>query len=65
MPRKISFVADLAYKTRRLVEGEAGQEGFGRLTKTVTFDVKRLEGLRNERGPDEGKVFNLVRSLHH
>ncbi len=31
----------------------------------MTFDVKTLEGLRNERGPDEGKVFNLVRSLHH
>ena len=62
---QIGFVADLAYKTRRLVEEEAGQEGLGRLTKTVTFDVKTLEGLRNERGPDEGKVFNLVRSLHH
>jgi type I restriction enzyme, R subunit len=62
---QIGFVADLAYKTRRLVEEEAGQEGLGRLTKTVTFDVKTLEGLRNERGSDEGKVFNLVRSLHH
>jgi type I restriction enzyme R subunit len=62
---QIGFVADLAYKTRRLVEEEARQEGLGRLTKTVTFDVKTLEGLRNERGSDEGKVFNLVRSLHH
>ncbi len=62
---QIGFVADLAYKTRRLVEEEAGQEGLGRLTKTVTFDVKTLEGLRNERGPDEGKVFNLVRTGDH
>ena len=29
----------------------------------MTFDVKTLEGLRNERGSDEGKVFNLVRGL--
>lgn len=34
------------------------------LTKTVTFDVKTLEGLRREPGSDEAKVFNLVRSLH-
>ena len=62
---QVGFVADLAYKTRRLVEKGASQEGLGVLTKTVTFDVKTLEGLRTERGPDEGKVFNLVRSLHH
>src|SRR5262249_23685810 len=59
------FVADLAYKTRRLVEEEGSQEGLGILTKTVTFDVKTLEGLRREPGSDETKVFNLVRSLHH
>lgn len=39
------------------------QEGLGRLTKTVTFDVKTLEGLKGESRPDEGKVFNLVRGL--
>jgi len=60
----VGFVADLAYKTRRLVEEGAEQEGLGRLTKTVTFDVKTLEGLRREPGSDEPKVFNLVRSLH-
>ncbi|GER07160.1 type I deoxyribonuclease HsdR [Iodidimonas muriae] len=59
----VGYVADLAYKTRRLVEESATQEGLGRLTKTVTFDVKTLEGLRGERGSDEGKVFNLVRGL--
>jgi len=62
---RIGFVADLAYKTRRLVEQSAEQEGLGVLTKTVTFDVKTLEGLQREPGSDEGKVFNLVRSLHH
>jgi type I restriction enzyme R subunit len=57
------YLADLAYKTRRLVEETATQDGLGRLTKTVTFDVKTLEGLRKEGGSDEGKVFNLVRGL--
>ena len=61
---QIGYVADLAYKTRRLVEEGAEQEGLGRLTKTVTFDVKTLEGLQREGGSDEAKVFNLVRSLH-
>jgi type I restriction enzyme R subunit len=61
---RIGFVADLAYKTRRLVEQSAEQEALGVLTKTVTFDVKTLEGLQREPGSHEGKVFNLVRSLH-
>ena len=60
---KVGFVADLAYKTRRLVEESATQDGLGRLTKSVTFDVKTLEALRGEKGSDEGKVFNLVRGL--
>jgi hypothetical protein len=60
---KVGFVADLAYKTKRLVEEAAMQDGLGRLTKNVTFDVKTLEALRGEKGPDEGKVFNLVRGL--
>ncbi|CUA91213.1 type I site-specific deoxyribonuclease, HsdR family [Chelatococcus sambhunathii] len=60
---KVGFVADLAYKTKRLVEQSATQEGLGRLTKSVTFDVKTLEAMRSEKGSDEGKVFNLVRGL--
>jgi type I restriction enzyme R subunit len=60
---RIGYVADLAYKTRRLVEEGATQEGLGRLTKSVTFDVKTLEALRRDPGSDEGKVFNLVRGL--
>jgi type I restriction enzyme, R subunit len=59
----VGYVADLAYKTRRLVEASATQEGLGLITKTVTFDVKTLEALRGEPGSDEGKVFNLVRGL--
>ncbi|AOK57891.1 deoxyribonuclease HsdR [Burkholderia ubonensis] len=60
---KVGFVADLAYKTRRLIEGSAEQQGLGRLTKSVTFDVQTLQALRKEDGSDEGKVFNLVRGL--
>lgn len=60
---KVGFVVDLAYKTRRLIEGNAEQQGLGRLTKAVTFDVKTLESLRGEDGSTEAKVFNLVRGL--
>src|SRR5450759_4749760 len=60
---KIGFVADLAYKTRRLVEQNVAQGDIGLLSKSVTFDVKTLEALRSEKGSDEGKVFNLVRGL--
>lgn len=60
---KVGFVADLAHKTRRLIEENATQSGLGRLTKSVTFDVKTLAALRAEAGSDEGKVFNLVRGL--
>jgi len=62
---KVGFVADLAYKTRRLIEESAEQQGLGRLTKSVTFDVATLQSLRGEPGSDEGKVFNLVRGLQH
>ncbi|NYH99333.1 type I restriction endonuclease subunit R [Cupriavidus plantarum] len=62
---KVGFVADLAYKTRRLIEESVEQHGLGRLTKTVTFDVATLKSLRGEDGSDEGKVFNLVRGLQH
>lgn len=60
---KVGFVADLAYKTRRLIEESAEQQGLGRLTKSVTFDVASLQSLRGDKGSDEGKVFNLVRGL--
>jgi type I restriction enzyme R subunit len=62
---QIGFIADLAYKTRRLVEQSATQDGLGLITKSVTFDVKTLESLKSDKGSDEGKVFNLVRGLQH
>ena len=37
--------------------------GLGNLTKAVTFDLRTLAALRNESGPDEAKVFNLLRGL--
>ena len=58
-----AFLGDLAHKTRKLVEENAQQQGLGRLTKTVTFDVKTIETLATEAGSAEGKVINLVRQL--
>ncbi len=57
------FLADLEHKTRRLVEETAVQDGLGRFSKIVSFDVETLESMRSEEGPDEGKVYNLVRGL--
>ena len=57
------FVADLAHKTRRLVEESAAMDSLGNLTKSVTFDLRTLTALRRESGSDEAKVFNLVRGL--
>jgi len=55
--------ADLAYKTRKLVEGGAEQHGLAAFSKSVAFDAQTLDALRRDTGPDEGKVFNLVRGL--
>lgn len=60
---KVGFLADLAYKTQRLVQANATQQGLGRLTKSVTFDANTLEAMKGESGSDEGKVINLVRGL--
>jgi type I restriction enzyme R subunit len=60
---KVGFVADLAYKTRQLVQQSASQSGLGNIAKSVTFDLRTLEALRSDKGSDEGKVFNLVRGL--
>ena len=61
---RVNYVMDLANKTRSLIQDGAVQQGLGYRTKTVTFDVNTLEALRGESGPDEAKVFNLVRGLH-
>ena len=59
----VSYAADLARKTHSLVAESAIQDGLGYRTRAVTFDLRTLEALRNEPGPDEAKVFNLVRGL--
>ena len=59
----VTYVADLASKTSRMVQEKSAQEGLGYLTKTVTFDMQTLSALRGEKGSDEAKVFNLVRGL--
>ena len=61
---RVNYVMDLANKTRSLIQDGAVQQGLGYRTKTVTFDLNTLEALRGESGPDEAKVFNLVRGLH-
>jgi type I restriction enzyme, R subunit len=58
-----AFISDLAYKTQRLVQESASQEGLGRIARKVTFDVDTLGSLRVEEGPEEGKVYSLVRGL--
>ena len=61
---QVNYEADLANKTREMVQDSAVQEGLGYLDKTVTFDVKTLEALQGEAGSsDEAKAFNLVRGL--
>ncbi|WP_327025189.1 type I restriction endonuclease subunit R [Micromonospora sp. NBC_01739] len=58
-----SFLGDLEHKTRKLIEDVATQEGLGRFSKVVDFDAETLEQLKGDDGPDEGKVYNLLRGL--
>ena len=58
-----NFLADLEHKTRRLVEETAVQDGLGRFSKVVIFDIQTIEALKKNDGPDEGKVYNLLRGL--
>ena len=62
---RFGYLVDLANKTRLMVQDRATQEGLGRVAKTIPFDADTLEALRREPGPEEGKVFNLVRGLRH
>ena len=60
---RAGYVADLAHKTRRLVQDGARQDGPARLTAAVTFDAPTVRRLREAPGPSAAKVFNLVRGL--
>lgn len=57
------FLGDLEHKTRKLIDDSATQEGLGRFSKVVDFNVETLKQLKDEEGPDEGKVYNLLRGL--
>ncbi len=59
----VSFSADLANKTRSMVQARTAQDGPDYFTKSVTFDLPTLKALREEPGSDEAKIFNLVRGL--
>lgn len=60
---KTGFVADLAYKTRKLVEETVNHTGLGNFTRSIIFDTQTLEALRRAKGANEGKVIDLVRGL--
>jgi type I restriction enzyme R subunit len=62
---QVVYTTDLEYKTAKLVQESVASHRLGTLVKTVTFDVRTLEGLRAEPGSDEAKVFNLIRGLNH
>ena len=61
---QVNYEAELGEKTRRMVQESAAQEGLGNTAKTVTFDVDALKALQREKGPEEAKIFNLVRGLN-
>lgn len=61
--KRTGFSADLARKTKRLVQESVDQEGMDRLTEPIDFNLETLEALENQPGLKEAKVFNLVRGL--
>ena len=56
-------MADLANKTRAMVQESATQEGLKYSPKSLPFDERTIKALQDESGSDEAKVFNLVRGL--
>ena len=59
----VNYIADLAAKTRVLVEESATLKGLLLESPSVNFDVHTIKALQDESGTAEAKVFNLVRSL--
>jgi type I restriction enzyme R subunit len=60
---KTSFLGEIAHKTEILVRANAASHGLSKLTKTVEFDEAALKALKDEKGSDNGKIINLVKSL--
>ena len=61
--KKTTFLGDIAHKTEMLVRENAAAHGLDKLSKTVEFDETALKALKDEKGSDNGKVINLVKSL--
>jgi type I restriction enzyme R subunit len=61
--KKTTFLGDIAHKTEKLVRENAAAHGLDKLSKTVEFDEATLKALKDEKGSENGKVINLVKSL--
>jgi type I restriction enzyme, R subunit len=61
--KKTTFLGDIAHKTVMLVRENATAHGLDKLSKTVEFDEAALKALKDEKGSDNGKVINLVKSV--
>jgi type I restriction enzyme R subunit len=61
--KKTTFLGDIAHKTEMLVRENAAAHGLDKLSKTVEFDEAALKALKNQKGSENGKVINLVKSL--
>jgi type I restriction enzyme, R subunit len=61
--KKTTFLGDIAHKTEMLVRDNAAAHGLDKLSKTVEFDEAALKALKEEKGSENGKVINLVKSL--
>lgn len=59
----VAPTADLANKTRQLIQEGVQQGEIKLLPTSVTFDVETLKTLQGEDSSETGKVFNLVRGL--
>jgi type I restriction enzyme R subunit len=61
--KKTTFLGDIAHKTEMLVRENATAHGLDKLSKTVEFDETALKALKDDKGSENGKVINLVKSL--
>ena len=60
---KVDYEADLAAKTRAMIQRSAVTEGLGHARRAITFDLKTVDALRGGPEPNVAKVFNLLRGM--
>ena len=60
---KTGFLSEVAHKTEKLVRANAEMHGLSNMTRVVEFNEDTLKALKDKKGPDNGKVINLVKSL--